>query len=714
MGAIVEKELKTLFSSLTGWIYLAVNLFFSGWYFRAYGLLAGYPYVSYILNGCLLVLLITFPILTMRSFAEEQGKKTDQLLYTAPISLESVVLGKFFAYVITYALIMVVVFLYPCILRIYGPVPIKENILSVLGYLFFGMAAISLCIFISSLTDNIVTAAVISFFALLLGLMIQGICDLISPQGNLVTKILSAFDFTSGLDGFLHGRVNLRDFLYYATFAATCLYFTRFVIDKRHWNVKTNGFKTAFVQYLGSASFLLVMIAVNVGSYYIPDAVMIRDATRNELYTLSKETKQYLSQLNQDIQIYYLAEENAKDETLWNTVKEAADYSERVTVETVSPSKNPIFYEKYTETNPADNSFIVVSGDVSKVVGYYDCYQVECSYTYNETTGQYEASNYAISGYDGEGMLCSAIEYVTMEKRSKLYFVTGHDELEPETNLVTQLQKANYNYETIHLLKYAEIPADCDVLLLLGPLSDYSLDEVIKIEKYLEQGGNAFFLTSYTGDTEPLQFNSLLTAYGIQVEEGLILESDSEYYNTYEYYLLPEILNTSLTQGIYTENRSKYVYMPFAKGLTLDYGRSDLTYEIFLQSSMTSKLLTDVSFENAMGEPGPFVCGVYVKKQLEDAISNVVVISSDYFLMNDVDTAVNGNNYQIFQNALALMTNKTTGIQIPVKQYEYNQIAISEKNGKILTLIFSIILPLSLLGCGIVIKFLRKNRSVSS
>ena len=97
MLAIYKRELKSYFQSMVGCVFVAFLLVFTGIYFVAYNLSAGYPYFSYSLAGSLIVFIVGIPLITMRSFSEERKNKTDQLLLTAPVSLWKVVLGKYLA-----------------------------------------------------------------------------------------------------------------------------------------------------------------------------------------------------------------------------------------------------------------------------------------------------------------------------------------------------------------------------------------------------------------------------------------------------------------------------------------------------------------------------------------------------------------------------------------------------------------------------------------
>lgn len=118
MLAIYKRELKSYFHSMTGCVFIAFLVMFTGIYFMAYNLNAGYPYFSYTLSGSLIVFLVGIPLLTMRSFSEERKTKTDQLLLTAPVSLTKVVLGKYFAMVTVLAVPNVIFCLFPLLIKL--------------------------------------------------------------------------------------------------------------------------------------------------------------------------------------------------------------------------------------------------------------------------------------------------------------------------------------------------------------------------------------------------------------------------------------------------------------------------------------------------------------------------------------------------------------------------------------------------------------------
>ncbi len=168
MRAIYEKELRSSFCSVTGFLFAAFVLLFTGIYTMVVNLSGGYPYFEYTLSNMTFIFLVAIPVLTMRSVAEERRQRTDQLLYSLPLSMTKVVLGKYFAMLTVVAVPFAIMSLYPLLLNLYGSV----NLLSAYGTLlaFFLLAAslVAVGMLMSALAENQVTAAVLTFVSLLI------------------------------------------------------------------------------------------------------------------------------------------------------------------------------------------------------------------------------------------------------------------------------------------------------------------------------------------------------------------------------------------------------------------------------------------------------------------------------------------------------------------------------------------------------------------
>ena len=197
MSAIYKREVRSYFHSVIGWLFVAVILFFMNLYAVIYNLVQGYPYVSSSLQQSMFIFIIAIPILTMRSLAEERKNKTDQLILTAPVSVSRIVFGKFLAMETVFSIPCLAACLFPVILSRFGTVPFAQSYIAILGFFLFGSVTIAIGLFVSSLTENQIIAAAVSVAMIFIGYIMSGLCSLISSSGNLLTRILGAYDLTT-------------------------------------------------------------------------------------------------------------------------------------------------------------------------------------------------------------------------------------------------------------------------------------------------------------------------------------------------------------------------------------------------------------------------------------------------------------------------------------------------------------------------------------
>ena len=190
MFAIIKKELKQYFYSMVGFVFLAFFLAIVGLYTWAGNLSQGNFEMT--LGNMTFIFVILIPILTMRIVAEEKKQKTDQLLYTSPISLTKVILGKYIAVMILFTIAILVIALYPLLIHMYGQdVRLSLAYSSLIGFYLLGAANIAVGLFISSLTESQVIAAVVSFIVLLLSNMLTSIASMLPTDALSQALILT-------------------------------------------------------------------------------------------------------------------------------------------------------------------------------------------------------------------------------------------------------------------------------------------------------------------------------------------------------------------------------------------------------------------------------------------------------------------------------------------------------------------------------------------
>jgi ABC-2 type transport system permease protein len=195
MIAVLKHELRTYFHSLTAYVFGAFLLVFMGIGAMFYNLQQAISNFEYVLSfGCLIFVVIV-PILTMRVIAEERKQKTDQLLYSLPITTTEVILGKFLALLVVYLIPLCIISIYPLIFAQYGEVYLPTSYGSLLAFFLMGAALIAVGVFISSLTENQGFAAGIGIAVILFNYYSVSLAEYVSSTalGSVIALIVIIF-----------------------------------------------------------------------------------------------------------------------------------------------------------------------------------------------------------------------------------------------------------------------------------------------------------------------------------------------------------------------------------------------------------------------------------------------------------------------------------------------------------------------------------------
>ena len=180
MTAVFRHELSSYFKSVSGYVFGAFLLLFGGIYTTDINLNAGLTNFEYVLDYMCIIFLIIVPILTMRVVAEERRQRTDQLLYSLPLTMTEVVLGKYGALLVVFLAPMAVIGVYPLILSAFGNVYLPAAYSAWLGFFLLGAALLAIGMFISSLTESQAVAAGLCFLVMLVNYFITSLADFIS------------------------------------------------------------------------------------------------------------------------------------------------------------------------------------------------------------------------------------------------------------------------------------------------------------------------------------------------------------------------------------------------------------------------------------------------------------------------------------------------------------------------------------------------------
>lgn len=233
MAAIFRREMLAYFRTPIGYIFLALFYAGSGLFFNISALQSGSANMATLFTMLIFVLLVAIPILTMRTLSEEKNKKTDQCLLTAPVSLGGLVIGKFLAAFLIYIMAIAITLVYAVVISAFASPDWLVIAGNITGLALLGCAFISMGIFVSSLTENQVVSAIISFAAMLLCYLLRAIA-LILPI-NWLSKVITELSFVDRYLGFTYGLFDLSNVLFFISVTALFLFLTVMVLEKRRW-----------------------------------------------------------------------------------------------------------------------------------------------------------------------------------------------------------------------------------------------------------------------------------------------------------------------------------------------------------------------------------------------------------------------------------------------------------------------------------------------
>lgn len=233
MGAIFRREVRSYFTSPIGYVFLAAFYAYTGIMFANTSLQSGYTKMDYLFSTLLIIIIVLIPILTMRTISEEKRTRTDQCLLTAPVSLTGIVLGKFFAAFLVYAIAAAITVVLAVVVSVFGSPDWNVIVGNILALLLVGGAYISIGIFCSSLTENQIVAAVTSFVSLIAVSYLSLLGNLLNNE--TISNIVSKISFSDRYYAFTYGVFDFSNVIFFISAIAVFLFLTVRTLEKRRW-----------------------------------------------------------------------------------------------------------------------------------------------------------------------------------------------------------------------------------------------------------------------------------------------------------------------------------------------------------------------------------------------------------------------------------------------------------------------------------------------
>ena len=428
------------------------------------------------------------------------------------------------------------------------------------------------------------------------------------------------------------------------------------------------------------------------------------DVSSRKLYTLTEDTKKLVSELNEDVTIYYLAQTGSEEEIFKKIVEKYDGLSDRISLVYKDPVLYPTFAKEYVEENVSANSLIVVNNATgrAKYIDFSDMLVQELDYnTYSYNT----------TGIDVEGELTSAIQFVTSGELPVMYVVEGHGETENGAKFKEALEKMNIDIQALKTLSATSIPEDCGLLYINSPTTDFNEEETTMIREYLASGGSLLATVNYR--TAGLKnYLSILDYYGVELVNDIVFEADmSMLYSNNPMYLLPAFQSHSITS--LAQSGKIPVIMPQSVAVKQSgTTRSSMTFNELLTTSASSYAKNPENITTAEKEKGdlegPFTVGLLAADSYQGTETKVVVYTTDFAF---ADAAMGYGNHDLLRGTMGYLIGESASpLSIPTKSMEAEYIYTSQAQALAWGAVIIVLVPLAILITGIVISVRRRRK----
>lgn len=433
------------------------------------------------------------------------------------------------------------------------------------------------------------------------------------------------------------------------------------------------------------------------------------DLTDNKIFTLTDQSKNFIQNLDKDIEIILLNDEKAFAESneyfkqADTVLKQYEKLSSKIKVNYIDVVKNPSYLQSnYQNEDLNTNSIIVkcLNNNKYKVISINDIFDISSNYY----------GNSVITASKAEQELTSAIVYVTSENQTAISIIKGYGE-QDYSAFSELLKKNNYNVSEVSILT-DDIPENSKAILIFAPERDFDKLGIEKIEKFLSSGEKDLIFVANPKFNSCPNIDKLLEKYDVKLGSGLIFETDNKKLSTS--ITLFEAIN-DYVEPKYTENlKSTEIPVIIPACRPIEILNSSENVKTLLQYSETSGIVPmDASkdFDFNAHISGPIPSCVVSNKKLSDKESHLLLLGSYVALTDEYLSATSINNSLYFVNAINLLSDKeNTGLIIESKSLENSELGITASQANFLGFIFTIFIPLLILSIGIIIFVKRKNK----
>jgi hypothetical protein len=481
-----------------------------------------------------------------------------------------------------------------------------------------------------------------------------------------------------------------------------------------------------------SVCITLVVIAVIVLFNVVLTALFKKyplniDLTENRVFEISDTTKDFLKSLDQDVDIYVLNTESSFISSspaeyfiqANEVIRKYSQYSPRVRLEYVDLIRNPDFPSRFPGTDAALNDILIVSGGRSRKLSPWDLFNLRA-----DNYGRLDKTS---SSSKAEQAMTSALLGVTARKSSLAVVIGGHGEL--DVGGFTDLLKMNvWDVTTINTIT-EPIPPETSLLILAAPDRDLSVEELTKIDAFLEGGNNRifFYLSSLSQPGQSDQpdepslpsLDAFLAEWGLAVDGGIVFETDGSRiigdspYLSFGDFVQDDYSKTVIDKGLYP-------VLPQSRPLRLVYDAQRYRKtQVLIRSSpsagirpVNAPLDWSPSARDLKADIPLLAMTSSVRNNVEGDIVRAYVLACGSAAAWNPSILGNINiaNSSYFLDLLGRLAGREDQIYIQDKTLGFSNLNVTAVQVFILALIFIVLVPLSVLVTGIVVWLRRRHR----
>ena len=463
--------------------------------------------------------------------------------------------------------------------------------------------------------------------------------------------------------------------------------------------------KTGIYYLLLIALSLTVAVLANAVADKLPVSLTQQNMNAVGLLDLDQQTEAFLDTIPQEATVYWIVQNGREDNYIQRLLEKFAERSNKILIEKVDPVKQPRFASQYTNQTVTQNSLIVVCGNRSRYIGYSDIY------AQNAVSGNTVTS----ATFQGEGLLASALDYVTSTQDTVIYVLTGHGETPLPAGITDALTAQNYKIQSLDLMASGGVPADCQCLIVNGVTTDLPTKEAQLLAAYLNGGGNLCLFSTWLDETT-VNWNTVLAAYGMVVQPGIVVEGNADsFVSGYPYYVLPSIAQHEITTLLSQSGLRVLVPLSQAVSIAEELPAGVSTLPLLRSSTASYAKTAGFAMQTVEREEsdlrGPFYLGAVAQRQVtEDTASTLIWFPSSYILDDTINNTVSGGNSQLLIGCIQYLAGEESSLNIAGKALGGGKVLVPQTTANLLTVLLVAVLPIGIVLAGVVVIQRRKRR----